>query len=47
MAQRHNNRTAIKRHVVAVMPVCAFFVATVSRTGDFGILVYRTKEAAP
>jgi hypothetical protein len=47
MAQRKNNRSAIKRHAVAMMPVRVFFVATVSRTRDFGILVYRTKEAAP
>jgi len=47
MARRDNKRTAIKRHNMAVMPVCALFVATVSVTRELGILVYRTKEAAP
>jgi len=47
MAQRDNNRTAIKRHAVAVMPVRVFFRAAMSGTRYFGILVYRTKEAAP
>jgi hypothetical protein len=47
MAQRGKNRTAINRHAVAVMPVCAFFAAAMSVTREFDILVYGTKEAAP
>lgn len=47
MARRDNNRTAIKRHAVAMMPVRVFFAATMSKTRDLGIVAYWTKEVAP